>query len=266
VLAGDARAAAAALGLAAVQALERLAHREALAHLGTALELLEQLPDDAERWEQEVALQPLLGAAQVAASGWSSPRAEAAFVRAREVAQRLERDDELGWALFRLGSLYEVRGEYERSDVLLQQALDISGSTTSADLLTDAHARLACSLFHQGAFARALAHAEQGLAAYDGSYFNAVTAAYGDNAGVACHSWAALSLWFLGEPERARERACRAVALADDPRRRHGLAAALAQAALVEQLRLDVEATRDRAALPSRRRRATATATGRRWR
>jgi ATP/maltotriose-dependent transcriptional regulator MalT len=42
----------------------------------------------------------------------------------------------------------------------------------------------------------------------------------------------------------ARQRAREAVALAEDPRRRHGYATALAHAAMVEQCRLDVAATR----------------------
>ena len=159
----------------------------------------------------------MLGAAQIATRGWSATEAETAFLRARELAERLDRSDELGWALFRLGTLYEVRGDYERSDPLLEQALALSGPTASNGLLTDSHELLACSLFHQGVFDHALEHAEQGLAAYDGQYFNPVTAAYGDNAGAACHSWAALSLWFLGYPDLARERAREAVALADDP-------------------------------------------------
>jgi DNA-binding SARP family transcriptional activator/predicted ATPase len=244
VLAGDARRAAASLRLAAEQAFERLAHREALEHLTTGLEMLERLPEDGERWAQEIALQSMLAAAQVAAQGWSAVEAETAFLRARELAERIDHKGELGWALFRLGSLYEVRGEYERSETLLEEALGLSAPTSTAGLLTDSHARLACSLFHQGVFERALEHAEQGLAAYDGEYFNAVTAAYGDNAGAACHSWAALSLWFLGYPDRARERAKEAVALTDDPTRRHGYANALAQAATVEQCRLDAQATR----------------------
>jgi tetratricopeptide (TPR) repeat protein len=103
---------------------------------------------------------------------------------------------------------------------------------------------IACSLFHQGAFDRALEHAEQGLAAWDGQYFNPATAAYGDDPGAACHSWAALALWFLGYPDLARQRAGEAVALARDPHRRHGYATTLAQAAIVEQCRLDAEATR----------------------
>jgi DNA-binding SARP family transcriptional activator len=244
VRAGDAGRAVVSLRLAAEQAFERLAHREALEHLTTGLEMLERLPEDSERWSEEIALQSMLGAAQVAARGWSAAEAETAFLRGRELAERIDRRDDLGWALFRLGSLYEVRGEYERSETLLEQALALSGPTASGGLLTDSHARLACSLFHQGAFDHALEHAEQGLAAYDGEYFNPVTAAYGDNAGAACHSWAALSLWFLGYPDRARERAQEAVALTDDPRRRHGYATALAQAATVEQCRLDLEATR----------------------
>jgi DNA-binding SARP family transcriptional activator/predicted ATPase len=244
VRAGDAARAVVSLRLAAEQAFERLAHKEALEHLITGLDMLERLPDGRDRWSEELALQSMLGAAQIATRGWSAPEAETAFLRARHLAERLDRGDDLGWTLFRLGTLYEVRGEYERSDPLLEQALVLSGPTASSGLLTDSHELLACSLFHQGVFEHALEHAEQGLAAYDGQYFNPVTAVYGDNAGVACHSWAALSLWFLGYPDLARERAREAVALADDPRRRHGYATALAQAAIVEQCRLDLGATR----------------------
>ena len=244
VQAGDAGRAVVSLRLAAEQAFERLAHREALTHLTTALDLLERLAEGPERWSEELALQSMLGPAQIATRGWSAAEAETAFLRARELAERLDRADDLGSALFRLGALYEVRGDYERSDPLLEQALALSGPTASNGLLTDSHELLACSLFHQGVFDHALEHAELGLAAYDGQYFNPVTAAYGDNAGASCHSWAALSLWFLGYPDLARERAREAVALADDPHRRFGHAAALAQAAIVEQCRLEIGATR----------------------
>jgi DNA-binding SARP family transcriptional activator len=246
--AGDAGRAVVHLRLAAEQAFERAArHREALEHLTTALAMLERLPDGPDRWSEELALQSMLGVAQVAAQGWSAAEAEAAFLRARDLAERLDRSDELGWALFRLATLYEVRGEYERSESLLEQTLALSASTASSGLLTDSHELLACSLFHQGVFDHALEHAERGLAAYDGKYFNPVTAAYGDNAGAACHSWAALSLWFLGFPDLARRRASEAVELADDARRRHGHATAFAHAAVVEQCRLDLEATRENA-------------------
>ena len=243
VQAGDAERAVASLRLAAEQAFERLAHREAHDHLTTALDMLEQLPDGPERWSEELALQSMLGAAEVAARGWSAVEAETAFLRTRDLAERL-RGDELGPALFRLGTLYEVRGDYERSEALLEQTLERAGPAASSVLVADTHELLACSLFHQGVFGDALEHAEQGLAAFDGEYLNPVRAAYGINAGAACHSWAAMSLWALGYPDLARTRAEEAVALAEDPRRRHGYATALAQAATLEQCRLDVPATR----------------------
>jgi DNA-binding SARP family transcriptional activator len=247
VAAGDAARAVVALRLAAEQALERLAHREALEHVTVGLQLVERLPDGAGRWPDELALQSMLGASLIATRGWSDADAEAAFLHARALADRLERDDDIGRALFRLGTLYEVRGEYERSEVLLEETLARSGSTASSGLMIDSHELLACSLFHQGDFDAALDHAERGLAVYDGSYVNPVTAAYGDNSGAACHTWAALSLWFLGYPDRARERARVAVELTDDPRRRHGRATALAHATIVDQLRRDARATYDTA-------------------
>jgi DNA-binding SARP family transcriptional activator len=244
VRAGDVERAIPSLRLAAEQAVERLAHREALEHVTTALAMINRLPDGPDRWSEELALGSMLGATQIATRGWSAIEAEEAFLRARELAERLDSADDLVRTLFRLGTLYEVRGEYARSEALINRTLEVSGSNADDRLLTDSHELLACSLFHQGVFDRALEHAERGLATYDRHDVNPVKAAYGDNAGSACHTWAALSLWFLGYPDLARRRAREAVALAEDPLRRHGYATALAHAAIVEQCRLDTAATR----------------------
>jgi DNA-binding SARP family transcriptional activator/predicted ATPase len=243
VRAGDVARAVVALRLAAEQAFERLAHREALDHLTTGLEMLERVDEGEERWAAEFALQSMLGAALIATRGWSDPGAESAFLRARELADRIGQNDELGRTLFQLGTLYEVRGDYERADPLLHQSLTLSGRTLNSGACTDSNELLACSLFHQGSFAQALEHAERGLSAYDGQYVNPLTAAYGDNAGASCHSWAALSLWFLGYPDQAGERARQAVQTTMDPRRRCGRATALVQAAIVDQCGGDAQAT-----------------------
>jgi DNA-binding SARP family transcriptional activator len=241
---GDAGRAVVALRLAGEQALHRLAPREAFEHLQRGLQMLDGLDDGPDRWTQEFALQSMLGAVLIATRGWSSTDAEAAFLQARQLAEKLQSDDELGRILFLLGTLYDVRGEYARSERFLQESLSLSGRTLTGGVLTDSHELLACTLFHQGSFDDALQHAERGLEAYDGNYINLATAAYGDNPGAACHSWAALSLWFLGYPDRARERVEAAVALTNDPARRHGQATALAQAAVVSQCRGDLADTR----------------------
>ena len=51
----------------------------------------------------------MLGAAYVATRGWSAAEAETAFLRARELAERLGNPVDLARTLFRLGNLYEVK-------------------------------------------------------------------------------------------------------------------------------------------------------------
>ena len=105
---------------------------------------------------------------------------------------------------------------------------------------------LACNLFHQGSFARALEHAERGLALFEQGgaqgVYSTFPATLGDNAGVSCHDWAGLALWFLGYPDRALARAIRALDLARDPSRAYSLATARAQIAVVHQCRREPEA------------------------
>ena len=105
---------------------------------------------------------------------------------------------------------------------------------------------LACNLFHQGSFARALEYAERGVELFEhggapGGY-TTFPATLGDNAGVSCHDWAGLALWFLGQPDSALARATRALELARDPSRAYSLATARAQMAVVHQCRREPEA------------------------
>lgn len=233
VRAGDARQAVRFLREAAERAAERRAPKEAIEHVTSALALLGELPDGRDRAASELGLRTVLGTALIATEGWSSREAEAELLRARDLAEGLGRN-ELGWVLFLLATFYETQGRYERSEALLEETLSL---VEGGGVLADSHEVLACSLFHQGAFEASLEHAERGLAVMEPGHTNPVAATYGDNASVSCHAWAALSLWFLGYADQARERAAQAVALAEDPRRSHGLATALAQAAVVAQLR-----------------------------
>ena len=224
---GAARRALPHLAAAARQASERLAAREALEIADTALALLGELPEEEERLGWELSFLTVRGQSLIATRGWSSDEAEAAFRRCLELADELGRPEEAAWATYKLATLYEVQGDYERSEALMQAVLAEPEHPRGAPGLVDSHELLACSLFHQGVFDRALETAERGLAAYDETVTNPFMAAYGDNPGIACHSWAALSLWHLGRPDAARARAASSVALSEDPARQHGLATAL---------------------------------------
>ena len=247
--AGDPVRAVRHLRTAASQALERLAPRDAAERAEAGLRLLEEMgPGDAEeRLRIEMELRAVLGPAIVATRGWAADEAERAFARAGEIAERLGLAEEMSWSAYELATLYEIRGDYPRSERLMRDALQDGGRAPASPPLTDAYELLACSLFHQGEFAQALETAETGVARSGLAAANPLVTVYGDSPVIACHSWAALSLWFMGAVNTARDRSEGAVALARARGHQQGLTLALGQAAVVSQCRREPGLARESA-------------------
>jgi tetratricopeptide (TPR) repeat protein len=178
--------------------------------------------------------------------GWGAEQAERSFRRACEIGERLGEDDLKIPALYGLAVLLEYRAEYARSQAIMEEVLELGPA--QAELRLQVHELLACSLFHQGAFADAVATADRGLAAIDAELPSLANADFGDDSAMSCHAWAALASWFLGHWDEALDRAETAVELARDPARAYCLANALSQMARVHQLRRDVGRTREAAA------------------
>jgi tetratricopeptide (TPR) repeat protein len=226
------------LRLAAGQCAARRAYREAIGHLRQALDAATELPHAPLRLRTETELLSDLGQAHVAIDGWSSPEALSYLERARAAAEVLGDREPLTSVLLALATLHEVRGEPT-------PALDAVGAGVAEQSVEGAEL-LACALFHQGAFALALEHAERGVAAFesgaDAGHYATFPATFGDNAGVACHDWAALSLWFLGRADESMRRAARALELSEEPNRAHSAAAARAQMAVLCACRHEPEA------------------------
>jgi DNA-binding SARP family transcriptional activator len=244
--AGDPRNAVRFLKLAAERAFDRNAHAEGIALLRDALAAAQELPADVARMRSEVEIWSELGQATVAVEGWSAPAAEEALLHARSLAEQLHDNEPLISVLLALATLYEVRGEYSRAEAIAEAATALQPEARGGKSL-ESHELLACSLFHQGSFARSLEHANRGveLSASElvsGDY-STFPATLGDNAGVSCHDWAGLALWFLGCPDRALERARHALELASAPERAYSLATAQAQLAVLSQCRQEPEET-----------------------
>ncbi|HSJ73566.1 MAG TPA: BTAD domain-containing putative transcriptional regulator, partial [Miltoncostaeaceae bacterium] len=237
---GDAPRAMPHLAAAARQATERLAAREALEVAGTALGLLDRLPGEEERLTWELTFLTVAGPAHIASQGWSSPEAERIFIRCRELATELGRAEDASWSHYQLATLYEVRGDYPRSEAIMEEMLAAPAGAGGGPAPVDSHELLACSLLHQGAFDRALDSAERGAEAPGDAAGNPYSAVYGEDPWIACHSWAALAKWHLGHPDAAARRAERSLALARERPNQHGLAKVLAYAAAVAQSRRDV--------------------------
>jgi predicted ATPase/DNA-binding SARP family transcriptional activator len=223
------------LRLAADECVARRAYQEAIGHLRAALEAAGDLPDRAARLRAQTELRSQLGQALVAIDGWSSPEALACLEQARAAAESLDDREPLASVSLALATLREVRGE---PGAALEA---VAAGADSAHQGVERAELLACALFHQGAFTRALEQADRGVAELERSgdtgHYSTFPAMFGDNAGVACHDWAALSLWFLGHAGEAMRRAGRALELSGEPDRAYSAATASAQLAALHACR-----------------------------
>jgi DNA-binding winged helix-turn-helix (wHTH) protein/predicted ATPase len=226
---------------AAAQSLIRSAHREAIAHLKSALEMLRRLPEMSERARWERDLLALLAPALVITRGFADPEAEHAFRRAYELSTQLDGPSVNFPVVFGLAVMLEIRGQYPKAQQLMERHL--AGQERCGGFLLEARDLLACSRFHQGSFKDALEHGEEGARAYSPDHHSIISAALGEDPGIDCHTWAALSLWFLGYPDRALTAGRLAVSLARDPSRLYSLANAQSQLAMLHQLRQEPAAT-----------------------
>ena len=226
------------LRYAAEQALGRGAHREATDLFQHALHLLQCLPESPERGKQELAVQATLAPALMAIQGLGSPEAQVAYQRAKELSAQLEDQSRHAAVLVGLATVFEARADYGKSQVLLEQYLGEVADNGPGSLLVESHNLLACSLFHQGAFAQAVEHAKYAVALYqpDGTY--PFLAGAGADPAVAADNWGALSLWFLGYPDRALAKAQEALQRAED--HVFSLALAQTQAAAIHMLRREL--------------------------
>jgi len=225
--------------LAAHQSLRRFAQVEGIGHLELGLELLATFPeDDRSRQEAELSYQSALAPALVAHEGLGSKRAEEAFLRARRLAEILENRNQQLAMIYGLAIQKELHGDFERSQELMEQRIELQKRTPEIKPLeVENYDILACSHFHQAGYVKSLEISEAGVKAFDRNRHSTIASRYGENPGIACYSWAGLNLWFLGWPERAMERALRAVELAQDPEQHYHLSNAKMQLALLHQLR-----------------------------
>ncbi len=228
---------------AAEQALTRSAHREAVEFLQNALHLLPSLPESAERTEHELALQATLAPVLMAVQGWGSLEAQTAFQRAKELSEELKDQPRNAAALVGLANVFEARADYRKSQVLLEEYQGQPADNRPDSLLVESHTLLACSLFHQGAFAQSVEHAERAVVLYrpGGSY--PFLAASGADPAIGADDWAALSLWFLGYPDRALAKTQEVLRRAED--RLYSLALAQNLAAVVHLLRREPDSVRE---------------------
>ena len=97
------------------QASDRSAYLEATRHFNAGIELLAALPDTPARTRQEIALHIALGAAQIVVKGHAAAEVEHAFLKARELCERIGETRELAPVLFGLWRFYITRAQKHKA-------------------------------------------------------------------------------------------------------------------------------------------------------
>ena len=231
--------------VAGQKAVQRSANAEAVSHLTKALELLNQMPDGAERAQLELALQLALGTPLIATKGFASPEVGKVYARARELCQQAGEAPQLFPVLWGLWAFYTARAEHEVARELAEQCLRLAEGARDLDLVLEAHHALGVTLTGLAEFASGLEHLDYVIVHYDPERHGSIAFLYGQDPKVVCLSQAAWTLWIHGYPDRALKRNEEAIAMARRLDHPYSLAAALNFGAMVPQFRRDAHTTEE---------------------
>lgn len=227
------------LQLAAEQAIERNAYREAVDHLTSALGLLDGAPPSREHDEAELQLRCRLAPSLVATRGFADTAAEENYLRARELAEELGDTQMLSQTLYGLANMYEYRGEYPLAERITREriALDTTGCLARN---LESHELLTCSLLHQGRYRESVRHGEEAFKAYDGLDASAL-----DQENlilvVQAHGWISGALHFAGRADDAIAHNTRALEMAAESGNELARASAYVQSAFIRFYRREPE-------------------------
>jgi class 3 adenylate cyclase/predicted ATPase len=228
-------------------ASDRSAHLEAISHCTTGIELLQSLPETPEHTQQALTLYIGLGAALQMTKGHAAPEVEHAYTHAHALCQQVGETPELAPVLLGLWRYYLVRPQLHTARELGETLLHLAQPADDPALSVIAHYALGVTWFSLGALPTARQHAEESIALYTPDQRRARVFRMGQDPGVVCRGFAAMTLWLLGYPAQALARLHEALVLAHELSHPFSLAYAQCLATYVYQFRRDVPAVHEQA-------------------
>ena len=228
-------------------ASDRSAHLEAVSHFTTGIELLKTLPETPEHTQQSLTLHIALGAALQVTKGHAAPEVEHAYTQARALCQQVGETPELVPVLFGLWRFYVTLLQLHTARELGETLLRLAQHADDPALAVIAHYALGWTWLCLGAFPAARQHLEDGIARYTPDQRRTPVFRMGQDPGVGCRAFAALTLWSLGYPAQALVHIHDALALAHELAHPFSLAWARCYAAFVSQFRRDVPTVHEHA-------------------
>ena len=202
------------LQMASNKAMQLSAYHEVVAHATRALALLENIPESADRDEQELALRLTLGIAFTGAKGGQLFEVRNTYDRARRLCEKLGKKYELVQVLGGLSIFYYVRAEHHKAQELALEGLNLAEEIGDQSLMMLCHWYLGFILFCLGEYPESLKHLRQVTDVYDYKHHHhSLVQVRGSDAGSGAMAYEACCLWCLGYPDQALKRSQEALEL-----------------------------------------------------
>jgi predicted ATPase len=225
--------------LAAQNAAQVFAHREAIELARRGLRLLSTMPDTRDRSALELPLQTMLGLQLQVTQGYAAAEATQAYRRARALYQAGPNAPPLFPVLWGLWLAAKARSELTSARELAGELQALAARQGDPDLALQAQQALAVTTLCLGDPAATLAHVDQATALYDPTRHRAQSYQFGQDPGVACKAFGAVALWLRGQPEAGIRMSAAALTQSHQLAQPSTQALALHFAAMVHQLRRD---------------------------
>jgi len=179
------------------------------------LSVLASTPSTPERAMQEVMLRTSLARALMAVNGYTQ-EVEDAYAQALELFEGQRELPQLFPVLRGLASFYNYRAEFEKAAHVGEQILRLADAQDDPGMRVDGHLLLGASKAMRNDLQAGSDHLDSAIACFESQGYRSGRFRLGNNPVVACFTTSALVSWLLGYPDRALERARRAVGLANE--------------------------------------------------
>ncbi len=185
------------------RALRRSAYPEALGHFRNVLPLIETLGETNIDLALLLKLQVSYGQALIAVRGFAAPETSAAFVRANQLAMRIEDPLERYSIFYGLWSGHYVRGDMPAMAEAAQAFLDDATSKPDLPYVGVAHRAYGVTRWYLGDYLTGQWHLERAFSLYDPERDRPLAFKFAQDAGLSAMNYLGYALWPLGEVDRA---------------------------------------------------------------
>ena len=210
------------------------------------LGVLATTPAGDDRWQQEVALRLSLARTLTLLRGYSG-EIEDAYAEALALFEGHREVPQLFPVLRSLASFHGFRGETDKSIEYANQILRIADTQHDASMRVDGLFLLGGNTGFSGDVEAGLAYLDEAIQAFESGGYRPRRLRLGPDPRVSCLTTSGFFNWLLGFPDRAVERADRAIAIATDLDHPYSLAYGLFHSGFLHLWRREPEVVRDRA-------------------